>query len=83
MTEKLGSGVRVVKKGASAGATVGGATAIAVGITEFLGPMYGLIATAIVTGFVWLKNGGALDIRKILFDIGLPINPTPKRRSSD
>ena len=81
--EQLGNGVRSVTKGASSGVPVGGATALIVGLTEWFGPMYGLVASAIVTGFIWLKNGGALDVRKILSDLGLPINPNPKRRSND
>ena len=84
MTKKLGSGVRVAaKKGAPAGAAVGGATSIIVGITEIYGPELAMIACAIVTGFVWLQNGGALDVRRILWIGGLVKSPVPRRRDGD
>ncbi len=84
MTEKLGSGIRTVAtKGAPAGATVGGAGTLIVTLTAIYGVKAGLVASAAAACFAWLKNGGALDVRKILWSLSIVKSPVPQRRDGD
>lgn len=83
MTDKLGSGFRVVKKGAPAGiaTTVGGGSMLL--LENAFGSQVAAVLLVLEVVLAWLLQGGAMKIRQVLYDLRFTNNHTPKRRDQD
>lgn len=83
MTDKLESGIRVVKKGAPVGLGSLGIQSLMVYLTQAFGTQIAVIVLLVVSAFLWLSHGGAAQIRAVLFDLGFVNNYHPKRRPGE